>query len=227
MSGVDFLAVLSYVFQGFPAVRGAGKTPSRQRIKNDNAIIRSMMRYTETTNISDPRFLTLYNSAFPPEERIPPALLARTFGHGGRLRYYFDSDAFVGFSLTYDHDGVRFITYIAVVPELRGEGYGSDILDSIASDGTPRGMFLTAETVEGKGEEMKQRNDRRRFYRRNGWKPTGFIIPGKVTREVYQLDHELAPPEIVRCRESFYFALDGQYRRIRASGPSAVRGRSP
>ena len=86
---------------------------------------------------------------------------------------------------------------------------------------------LTAETVEGKGEEMKQRNDRRRFYRRNGWKPTGFIIPGKVTMEVYQLDHELAPPEIVRCRESFYFALDGQYRRIRASGPSAVRGRNP
>ncbi len=171
-----------------------------------------MMRYVETSNLKDPRFLLLYDSSFPDTEKIPPVQLARTIGHGGRMRYYFDSDVFVGFSLTYDHDGIRFITYIAVVPELRGEGYGSEILESIASDGTPRGMFLTAETVHGEKEDLKQRNDRRRFYLRNGWKPTGLVIPGKIDMEVYQLDNDLDAWEIVRCRESFYFALDGIYR---------------
>ena len=125
-----------------------------------------MMRHVETTNLLDPRFLNLYNSAFPNIERIPPHLLARTIGHGGHMRYYYDSDVFVGFSFVFEIDDIRFITYLAVVPELRGEGYGSDILESIASDGSPRGMFLTAEVVDGEKDGMKQRYDRRRFYRR-------------------------------------------------------------
>ena len=171
-----------------------------------------MLRYIESANFNDPRFLSIYHVSFPPEEIIPPAFLARTIGHGGHLRFYYDSDVFVGFSLTFDYDGIRFITYIAVAPELRNMGYGSDILDSIATDGTPRGMFLTAEVVEGEKDEMKQRNDRRRFYRRNGWKPSGFRIPGKVDMEVYQLDNEVHIFEIVRCREKFYRVIDGDYR---------------
>ena len=171
-----------------------------------------MLRSIESTNFNDPRFLSIYRVSFPPEEQIPPIFLARTIGHGGHLRFYYDSDVFVGFSLTFDYDGIRFITYIAVVPELRNMGYGSDILDYIASDGTPRGMFLTAEVVEGEGDVVKQRSDRRRFYRRNGWKPSGYRITGKVDMEVYQLDNELHMMEIIRCREKFYRALEFNYR---------------
>ena len=170
-----------------------------------------MLRCVETDNLRDTRFLSLYDISFPANEKIPPVELRRTIGHGGRMLYFFDSDVFVGFCLTYEYDGIAFVVYLAVPPHLRGEGYGSDILDHVASERNLRGMFLTAEVTDEKAADSRQRRDRRRFYRRNGWKPTGIVITGRVDMEVYTLDSNLQREEILLTRERFYQALEGRY----------------
>jgi GNAT superfamily N-acetyltransferase len=169
-----------------------------------------MLRCVESENLLDPRFLQLYDVSFPPNEKIPPVLLSRTIGKGGKMRYFYDSDLFVGFCLTFEYGGISFVVYLAVSPTLRGEGYGSDILDHVSSEENLRGMFLTAEVTEGEGDDLRQRHDRRRFYRRNGWKPTGIRVPGKIDMEVYVLDSDIPRDDILRTRERFYDVIDGR-----------------
>jgi len=172
-----------------------------------------MLRTVSITDLRDARFLWLYNTAFPSDEHIPPHKLYRLFGHGGRLILYYDADTYVGFCLTYEHDRVLYIAYIAIMPQLRGMGYGSDLLETVVSNGKYRGCFLTAECLEGKGRELRQRSDRRRFYRRNGWKQTGTKLFTKGTGlEVYELDSVLNEDEVLGTLNRFYECIDGIYR---------------
>lgn len=171
-----------------------------------------MFRAVDSRDVADPRFISLYRTSFPPQEQISPWKIRNLFGHGGRLRLFFDADVYVGFCITYEHEGVLHIAYLAVVPGLRGEGYGSDMLEQVVSERKIRGAFLTAEVITGKGEELKERTDRRRFYRKNGWKQSGILVPTAQTDlEVYELDSVLTPDEVLSTLNRFYDALDGRY----------------
>lgn len=113
-------------------------------------------------------FRSLYESSFPPEEKIPYENLMRTFGRGGDLEMFYDEGSFVGFCYSFEHDGNVFLVYIATLPHLRGNGYGRQMLDMMRSIKSGRNMFLVLEEVGGTPEEAELRRRRRGFYLRNG-----------------------------------------------------------
>ncbi len=132
-----------------------------------------MLREVLTRDLNDPRFQHLYLTAFPESERIPLRNIQRTFGRGGKLRFYFDSDEFVGFTFAFETEDTVFFVYLAVVPGHRGKGYGTDMLSMMAETKGRKRMFLVLEKVSGEGEEYRIRKARRDLYLRNGWHPTG------------------------------------------------------
>ncbi len=132
-----------------------------------------MLREVLSRDLNDPRFQRLYLTAFPEFERIPLRNLQRTFGRGGKLKFYYDSDVFVGITFTFETEDTVFFVYFAVVPEQRGKGYGTDILSMVAESKGRKRMFLVLEKVSGEGEEHRIRKARRDLYLRNGWRPAG------------------------------------------------------
>lgn len=132
-----------------------------------------MLRMEIAKNVTDPRFMRLFSISFPENEKIPLRNLRRTFGRGGVLRMFYDSDRFVGICYTFEANGIIFLVYLATVPELQSMGYGSEILDYMATEKKNRYMFLVLEQENGTPAEMKICRRRKEFYRRNGWKDTG------------------------------------------------------
>lgn len=119
---------------------------------------------------------TLYMSSFPAEERIPYENLMRTFDRGGELRIFKDDGAFVGFCYSFEHDGSVFLVYIATNPDLRGKGYGAEMMDILCSIKSGKNIFLVLEGIYGTPEEAELRSRRRNFYLRNGCYETGCTL---------------------------------------------------
>ncbi|MCQ2070191.1 MAG: GNAT family N-acetyltransferase [archaeon] len=92
------------------------------------------------------------------------------------MRFYFDSSEFVGFCYTFEYKTSVYLAYLAVCPELRGEGYGSEIVDMVLGEYKHHNVFLTVEKEFGNIEEMRIRHRRREFYRHNGWRDTGLVF---------------------------------------------------
>ncbi|MCQ2079986.1 MAG: GNAT family N-acetyltransferase [archaeon] len=134
------------------------------------------MRQVETFNVNDPEFLRLFEMSFPPEEKIPPMNLRRTFGKGGHLTYYYDEGIFIGFTYCFVCLDTVFLVYIATRPELRNRGYGKEILEAVEDRYNKMNLFLVVEAVEGEGQQREIRSRRRNFYRRNGWRDTGIRL---------------------------------------------------
>lgn len=164
------------------------------------------------SDVTDVRFLSLYREAFPPDEQIPPLKLRRLRGRGGRLLSFEDGGEYIGFVFTYERKDILYIAYIAVMPEKRNLGYGSDFLEYILSERKHRAVFLTAEAATGKGEDLKQRTRRVRFYRRNGWERTGTVLlTYGVNLEVYAADGEPDYEDVSDVLNAFYDAADGRF----------------
>lgn len=88
-----------------------------------------MLTVRVSEDIGNPDFVELYESSFTAEEKIPLKNLARTFGNGGNLDFYYDSDVFVGFTFCFEHDKITFFVYFATCPACRNKGFGSKILE--------------------------------------------------------------------------------------------------
>ncbi len=74
----------------------------------------------------------LNNEAFPEEERIP---LSEFLQLDGRDDYHFfafyDEDDFVGFASVLYNAKVFYVSFFAIVPQMRSHGYGSEIIDKL------------------------------------------------------------------------------------------------
>lgn len=163
-----------------------------------------MFRLTESRNLKDPRFLGLYRSSFPPDEQIPPSELSNLLGKGGKLLLATDSDVFVGFAFVFENKGALYIAYLAVTPSLRGEGYGSDILESIVNDGNHSGYILSIECADY-DDPSGTRTARRRFYEKNGWRRSSLrILTKRIDLDIYTIDSNLSDDEILDTIRSFY-----------------------
>lgn len=89
----------------------------------------------------------LNNEAFPEEERIP---LSEFLQLDGRDDYHFfafyDEDDFVGFASVLYNAKVFYVSFFAIVPQMRSHGYGSEIIDKLVDFyGPSRSMVLEVE----------------------------------------------------------------------------------
>lgn len=114
----------------------------------------------------------LNNEAFPEEERIP---LSEFLQLDGRDDYHFfafyDEDDFVGFASVLYNAKVFYVSFFAIVPQMRSHGYGSEIIDKLVDFyGPSRSMVLEVERLDEPNDNPEQRAARWDFYKRNGFR---------------------------------------------------------
>ena len=117
----------------------------------------------------------LYREAFPKEERLPWWLLRlNSMRKGIELTAWLDGEVFCGFTSAVTVEDFHMLLYFAVVPSLRGKGYGSAILAALKEAyGT---VALHVEPLEKTAPNYPQRLRRYSFYRRNGFADAGWDV---------------------------------------------------
>jgi len=113
----------------------------------------------------------LYNSAFPPEERvytIQEALDKFSGTNTSEAAVAYDGDVMVGFyALTRRKDYV-YLQFLAVNPNIRSKGYGGRILKKLLDDNKDIVAFGSIEKPDPNGKDYEIKKRRQQFYERNG-----------------------------------------------------------
>ena len=115
----------------------------------------------------------LYLRSFPKEELLPWWLvLLQARRKGFALTAFLDGQELCGFTLSITGEGMHFLLFFAVAEQLRGQGYGSAILQMLKQEyGT---VVLNIEPLVTDAPNPEERQRRYRFYRRNGFRDTGY-----------------------------------------------------
>ena len=140
------------------------------------------MELRKIDTLSDPALLhkikKLYISAFPKDERLPWFVLRLSaLRKDIRLHAYLDGDTFCGFTHSVTRHGLHFLLFFAVEESLRSRGYGSAILSALKQE--HKTLVLNIEPLNPDAPDFPQRQNRYRFYRRNGFYDTGCHVEEK------------------------------------------------
>ena len=117
----------------------------------------------------------LYESAFPPEERIPWSdLLVLAGTMPLEFCEYREDGELQGFTIVHPRPRLSWFWYFAVPPEKRGRGIGERILALLCARCGDRSMVLDMEDpAQPDAPNPLVRARRRRFYLRHGFRDTG------------------------------------------------------
>ena len=121
----------------------------------------------------------LYESAFPPDERMPfeRVLQKRDAGVMRILSVEGESGEFLGFAnITLCLDDVLALNYFAILPEMQGRGYGTDVILALKKRYPDRSIVIDIEDDSVECDNAEQRVRRRMFYERLGF----FAMPYRL-----------------------------------------------
>lgn len=115
----------------------------------------------------------LYTTAFPEHERIPFQIHQENpHGHGEALAIY-ESERFCGLLFLLNHEALSHITYFAILPSLRNQGYGHRALETLIREKVGKTLLADLESLQtATNEEEALRQRRYKFYLRSGFCPT-------------------------------------------------------
>ena len=121
----------------------------------------------------DTNIKQLYESAFPEGEQIPWDDLMRLVEEMPLdFTAYYDGADFIGFTIVYPRKSFNWFWYFAVREELRGKGYGQQILTQLIELYKEQNFVLDMESPTQVCENINQRKRRHAFYLRNGFRDT-------------------------------------------------------
>lgn len=145
------------------------------------------MRLEYIGDIKDKRaFITLYEEAFPSEERKPFGLMEELVRQGKmEMLVVLDGEEFVGLAAVLLAKEIVILDYFAISPSIRNRGYGGRALDLLLERYKERRLILEIEVEDPKAENAQERVKRKEFYMQNKIKETG------IYAHVYQTDFEL------------------------------------
>lgn len=111
----------------------------------------------------------LYHSAFPRNERLPISfILYRQRKPYADFLSFYENDTFLGLAYVIHYKNAALVFYLAIDDTLRGQGYGSKILDTIKKKYKGR-IILEIETLDKQASNYTQRIRRSKFYKKNGF----------------------------------------------------------
>ena len=122
----------------------------------------------------------LYESAFPPDERMPfeRVLQKRDAGVMRLLSVESENGEFLGFAnITLCLDDVLALNYFAILPEMQGRGYGTDVIKELKKRYSERSIVIDIEDDAVECDNAEQRKRRRCFYERLGF----FAMPYRLS----------------------------------------------
>ena len=128
------------------------------------------------SNANDVELRCLYETAFPEGEQIPyDELLQLLEVMDIDYTAYYDGEMLVGFTMVLRLPQYNWGWYFAVREELRGKGYGQEILTTVLDKyrvGNPFVIDIES-PLQPDAPNPEQRRRRHAFYLRNGLKDTG------------------------------------------------------
>jgi len=117
----------------------------------------------------------LYGTAFPVEEQIPyDDLISLLDVLSIDYTTYYDGEMFVGLTMVLQLPRYNWGWYFAVREQLRGNGYGQEILSAILEKYSAERPFIIdiESPLQADAPNLEQRQRRHAFYKRNGMKDT-------------------------------------------------------
>ncbi|MBQ3384495.1 MAG: GNAT family N-acetyltransferase [Erysipelotrichaceae bacterium] len=147
-----------------------------------------MLNTKKVTNNSEDRLqvMELYEEAFPPYERMPfDLMLELNEIENVDLCSVYDDNEFIGFYLMIRSNNLAYVSFLAIVPEKRSQGYGSRVLNFIKASYPGYEILLDEEPVREGSENYEQRLARKHFYEKNGFSSTHYLI------SAYGQDYEI------------------------------------
>ena len=132
------------------------------------------------------RIYKLYRSAFPRPERKPFSVILRQYRKGiFDVWCIYREQEFSGLVITMKQPELVLIDYLAISPESRGQGVGTQVLATLRSTYPGKGLFLEIESVFKEGPDQTLRQRRKQFYLRCG------LTPMEVMVKLFGVDMEL------------------------------------
>ena len=126
-----------------------------------------------TASTADEQIKQLYETAFPEDEQIPWKDLMRLVEEMPLdFTAYYDGENFIGFTIVYPRKSFNWYWYFAVREELRGKGYGQQILSQLIERYKGQTCVLDMESPTQVCDNLIQRQRRHNFYLRNGFRDT-------------------------------------------------------
>lgn len=128
-----------------------------------------------SANADNEQLRMLYDAAFPIEERIPyKDLLYLLNKLNIDYTAYLDDETFVGLTMVLHLPQYNWGWYFAVREELRGKGYGQEILTALLEKYRDKRPFIIdiESPWQADAPNPEQRQRRHAFYVRNGLKDT-------------------------------------------------------
>ena len=143
---------------------------SYAEIPEQSSPTRSLSRQKKTEG---QKIKQLYETAFPKDEQIPWDDLMRLVGEMPLdFTAYYEGEEFIGFTIVYPRKSFNWFWYFAVREELRGKGYGQQILTQLIERYKGQPFVLDMESTTQVCDNLAQRKRRQAFYLRNGFRDT-------------------------------------------------------
>ncbi|MEY4664062.1 GNAT family N-acetyltransferase [Weissella cibaria] len=135
---------------------------------------------TRRVTTSMPKYKTvvdMYNEAFPDAERLPLLYLKfLSWRKGVSFTAYYDGSDIIGMTYTVKTDQMIFVLYLTTNAAVRSNGYGTKILQELIRRNANREVVLNIEPLDEFAENAEQRERRWRFYQKNGFFMTGYLL---------------------------------------------------
>lgn len=137
----------------------------------------------------------LAKEAFPPEEYLSPSkLVEMAKADNFDFLALLDEKKFVGFMVVQTYKDIAYLFFLAICSEYRSKGYGSKAIETLKEIYINKKQVVDLEMLDDLALNSKQREKRKLFYIRNGYKETGlFLSYLGVDYEVLCMDDEFEP----------------------------------
>ena len=105
-----------------------------------------------------------------------------------------DNDSFVGFMVVQISQNLAYLFFLAINSTCRSKGYGSRAVETLKAEYPGKKQVVDFEMLDDTASSYKQREKRRKFYLRNGYKETGlFLTYLGADYEVFCMDEDFDP----------------------------------
>ena len=115
----------------------------------------------------------LYYSAFPKNELLDfKVFLSKNDFKGKKILAFYDKTNFIGFAITISRLKITNILYLAIESQLRGKGYGTQVLKNIGKFFQYNCIIVDVEDPDKTEINKEERLKRIKFYLNSGFKLT-------------------------------------------------------
>lgn len=131
-----------------------------------------------TKNMADyEKIEKLAKEAFPPAEYIAPSVMIQA-AKSPDFDFFalYDEERFAGYMAVKRYQNMTYLFFLAIAAGSRSHGYGSRAIETLRALYPNTQQVVDLEMLDKNADNAEQREKRRSFYLRSGYKPTGHFL---------------------------------------------------